>query len=262
MRVTETIRTQAVSQNSVAIWWLGQNSYVIKGASVCIMIDPFFSRPGDPARYVHDESPIRPDELQPDAVFCTHNHSDHTDPGFLVPLAQHSPATRFLGPPESAQAMTEAGIAADRVRALGNGEVVQVGVASVQVVLSKTPAVSDVAHLGYIAELAGVRIYNTGDIMRGVTREPSLMEPLCSAAPHIALITTSPTEEEFPDFDEAAQLAAAIGARVAVPAHYDCFAKRTFDPAPFAERLRGSAATRAEIIPYCGCFLFASEETR
>jgi L-ascorbate metabolism protein UlaG (beta-lactamase superfamily) len=262
MRVTERIRTQVVPQNSVAIWWLGQNSYVVRNADVCIMIDPFFSRPGDPARYLHDEAPVRPDELQPDAVFCTHNHSDHTDPGFLVPLAQHSPGTRFFGPPESAQAMIAAGVHADRVRPVGPGGVLEVGGATVAVVLSKTPEVSDVAHLGYIAELAGVRIYNTGDIMRGVTREPSLMEPLRRAAPHIAVLTTSPTEEEFPDFGEAAQLAAAIGARVAVPAHYDCFAKRTFDPVPFAERFRGSAATRAEIIPYCGCFLFAGEETR
>lgn len=261
MRVAESIRSESVSAGNVAIWWLGQNSYVIKGARVCIMIDPFFSRPGDPARYVHDEAPVRPDELQPDAVFCTHNHSDHTDPGFLVPLARYSPATRFYGPPESAKAMTEAGIAADRVRALGKGEMLKVGVASVQVVLSKTPAVSDVAHLGYIAGLAGVRIYNTGDIMRGVTREPSLMEPLRRAAPHIALITTSPTEEEFPDFDEAAELAVAVGARVAVPAHYDCFAKRTFEPSPFASAFQGSP-TRAEIIPYCGCFLFAREETQ
>jgi len=262
MRVTERIRTQVVPQNSVAIWWLGQNSYVIKGARVCIMIDPFFSRPGDPARYVHDDAPIRPDELQPDAVFCTHNHSDHTDPGFLVPLARYSPATRFFGPPESAQAMIAAGISADRVRAVGPGEELEAGGANLGVVLSKTPAVSDVAHLGYIAELAGVKVYDTGDIMRGVTREPSLMEPLRRTAPQIALITTSPTEEEFPDFDEAAELAITIGARVAVPAHYDCFAKRTFDPAPFAERFRGSAATRAEIIPYCGCFLFAGEEAQ
>jgi L-ascorbate metabolism protein UlaG (beta-lactamase superfamily) len=262
MRVAERIRAQSIPAGTVAIWWLGQNSYLVKGADFCTMLDPFFSRPGDPARYLYDQPPVRPDELQPDAVLCTHNHSDHTDPGFLLPLAQHSPATRFCGPAESAQAMHEAGIAADRVRALASGEVIPVGAASVHVVLSKTPAVSDVAHFGYIIELAGVKVYDTGDIMRGVTREPTLMEPLRRAAPHIALITTSPTEEEFPDFDEAAQLAIAIGARVAVPAHYGCFARRTFDPSPFAGCFGESATTRAEIIPYCGCLLFAAGEAR
>jgi L-ascorbate metabolism protein UlaG (beta-lactamase superfamily) len=238
MRVAERIRTQSVPSDSVAIWWLGQNSYLIKGAGVCIMIDPFFSRPREPEHYLHSEAPVRADELQPDAVFCTHNHSDHTDPGFLLPLAEHSPATRFFGPAESAQAMVEVGAQL-----------------SIQVVLSKTPEVSDVGHYGYIVSIGGTKVYDTGDVMRGVTREPSLMEPLRRAAPHVALITTSPTEEEFPDFEEAAKLALAIGARVAVPAHYGCFAKRTFDPAPFASFFR-DRPTRAEIIPYCGCYLY------
>jgi L-ascorbate 6-phosphate lactonase len=262
MRVAQAIRAQSVPPDTVAVWWLGQNSYLVKSADACIMVDPFFSRPGDPAQYLHEQAPLAPDELHPDAVLCTHSHWDHTDPGFLVPLARHSPDTRFYGPTESAQAVSQAGIAADRVQALANGEVVRVGAASVHVVLSKTPAVSDVSHFGYIIELAGVKVYDTGDIMRGVTREPTLVDPLRRAAPHIALITTSPTEKEFPDFDEAARLAIAIGARVAVPAHYGCFARRTFDPSPFADRFRCPAATRAQIIPYCGCLLFAREGTR
>jgi len=264
MRVADRIRTQSVAPNTVAIWWLGQNSYVVQGPAVSMMIDPFFSRPGDPARYVHDGAPIRADELQPDAVLCTHNHSDHTDPPFLVALAQASPETRFFGPPESARAMVEAGIGTERVRAVSPGEALQVGGATVGVVLSKTAEVSDVGHFGYIVNIGGMKVYDTGDIMRGVTREPSLMAPLrlaLSAAegragPHIALITTSPTEDEFPDFDEAAQLAIAVGARVAVPAHYDCFARRTFDPKPFAAAFAGTP-TRAEIIPYCGCYLYS-----
>jgi len=257
MRVAAKIQDQCSAEDEVVIWWLGQNSYLVKGAGACLMVDPFFSRAGDPARFVHPEAPIGPDELQPDAVFCTHNHSDHTDPEFLASLAQHSPRTWFLGPAESAAAMIQAGIGAARVRALEPGETVEVGTASTRVVLSKTPEVSDVAHLGYIIELAGVKVYDTGDIMRGVTREPTLMEPLRRAAPDVALITASPTEEEFPDFDEASQLAVAIGARVAVPAHYGCFAKRTFDPSLFAERFWASATTRAEIIPYCGCLVYS-----
>jgi len=263
MRVSQRIREQAVPGGSVAIWWLGQNSFVLKDSGTLLMIDPFFSRPGPPEKYLHDEAPLRAEELEPDAVLCTHNHSDHTDPAFLCALARHSPATRFYGPAESAEAMREAGIADDRVRAVASGETVGIGKASVHVVLSKTPEVSDVAHLGYVCELeavlpGGVKVYDTGDIMRGVTRQLSLMEPLRGAGPEVALITTSPTEEEFPDFEEAAELAGAIGARVAVPAHYGCFSRRTFDPAAFAAQLRGGG-TRAEIIPYCGCCLYSRE---
>lgn len=259
MRVARSIREQSVPPGSVAIWWLGQNSYVLRGPAVSIMIDPFFSRAGPPEKYVREEVPLRADEIDPDAVFCTHNHSDHTDAEFLASLARHSTRTRFFGPAESTGEMLEAGIAAERVESVKPGDEVKIGDATVRVVLSKTPEVSDVAHYGYVADLNGPRVYNTGDIMRGVTQEPSLMEPARRAAPEVALVTTSPVEEEFPDFREAAELARAVGARVVIPAHYDCFAKRTFDPSVFAAHLRDSRDIRAEIIPYCGCYLHLAE---
>ena len=254
MRVADRIANQSVPADSVAVWWLGQNSYLLRTAGADIMIDPYFSRPGPPEKYLHDEAPITADEFGPDFVFCTHDHSDHTDPDYLLPLSQRWPRTRFYGPPESARRMLDIGLPPDRVEALAPGDVVELGPASVQVVLSKTSEVSDVAHFGYIADLGGIKVYDTGDIMRGVTRQPALLEPIRNAAPHIALITTSPTEEEFPDFDEAAALALAIGARVAIPAHYGCFAKRTFDPEPFAAAFGDPAGPRAVTIPYCDCY--------
>jgi L-ascorbate 6-phosphate lactonase len=260
MRIAPSIVEQAVAPGSADIWWLGQNSYVLRAGGVCIMVDPFFSRPGPPEKYLHEEAPLAADDLQPDAVLCTHNHSDHTDPDFLAALATHSPSTRFFGPPESAGVMHDARIAADRVVALCSGETVEVGEAHIHVVLSKTSEVSDVAHYGYVVDFGSAKIYNTGDTMRGVTREPSLMEPLRHATPDVALITTSPMEEEFPDFAEAAELASAIGARVAIPAHYDCFARRTFDPKGFVEAFRDLEGVRAEIIPYCGCYVFSCDD--
>ena len=254
MKVAEKIAAQSVAPDSVVVWWLGQNSYLLRTAGADIMIDPYFSRPGPPEKYLHAEAPIAADEFGPGFVFCTHDHSDHTDPGYLLPLSQRWPHTRFYGPPESARRMLDIGIPPDRVEALAPGDLVELGPASLQVVLSKTPEVSDVSHFGYIADLGGIKVYDTGDIMRGVTRQPALLEPIRKAAPHIALITTSPTEEEFPDFDEAAALARAIGAHVASPAHYGCFANRTFDPQPFAAAFTDPAGPRAVIIPYCDSY--------
>lgn len=260
-RVAERIAAQSVAPGTVAIWWLGQNSYVLKGPTSSVMVDPFFSRPGPPDKYLHDEAPIAAAEYGPDAVFCTHNHTDHTDPGFLVPLAEAFPQTAFFGPPETAEALGAAGITAEKISAVEPSDAVELPGVAIQVLLSKTPEVSDVAHYGYLFDFNGARVWNTGDIMRGVTREPSLLGPVQRAAPHVALITTSPTEKEFPDFEEAAALARAVGARVAVPAHYNCFARRTFDPEPFAEAFADSDETRAVIIPYCGCLLYPPTES-
>lgn len=262
MRVAQRIAAQSVPPDSVAIWWLGQNSYLLRTADADIMIDPYFSRPGPPEKYLRDQAPIAADEFGPNAVFCTHDHSDHTDPGYLLPLSQRWPRTRFYAPPESARRMLDTGLPRDRVEALAPGDLVELGPVSVQVVLSKTAETSDVAHFGYIADLGGIKVYDTGDIMRGITRGPALLEPVRKAAPHIALITTSPTEEEFPDFEEAAALARAIGARVAIPAHYGCFAKRTFDPEPFAAAFADPAGPRAVVIPYCDCYTVRLDRDR
>ena len=256
LRVAEKIRDHQVPPGHVAIWWLGQNSFVLKDSSALIMVDPFFSRPGRAERYIHAEAPLRGDELSPDAVFCTHSHWDHTDPPFLSELAEHSPTTRFFGPPESGQEMVKAGINGDRVIGLQAGQTVELGAATAEVVFSKTRQVSDVTHYGYIFTMGdGVRVYNTGDMMRGATGEPDLMQPLRQAAPQVALITMSPTEEEFPDFEEAARLAQEIGASVAIPSHYHCFADRTFDPKGFAAMLRDGEAVQPAIIEHCGVYL-------
>jgi L-ascorbate 6-phosphate lactonase len=257
MRVAERIRDQTVSPGAVAIWWLGQNSYVVKCRSCCIMIDPFFSRPGPEEKYLLDAAPLRAEEIEADAVLCTHSHYDHTDPPFLSQLAGSARETQFFGPPESISEMVAAGVPRGRTTEVENGQVLQVGGATVLVVLSKTPAVSDVAHFGYLVECDGMKVYDTGDVMRGVTGEESLLAPLREAAPQVALITTSPTEEEFPDFAEAAKLAINIGARVAIPAHYHCFARRTFDPAPFVEQFPSTPDTTPAVIPYCGCYLYS-----
>ena len=255
--IAQQIERQQVPSGTVAIWWLGQNSYVLQGPSTLIIIDPFFSRTRPAENFLHQASPLRADELGPDAVLCTHNHSDHTDPAFLSDLSQHWPATRFFGPPESAREMIASGVPADRVGVLQPGDEVRIAEALVQVVLSKTAEVSDVAHYGYLVQIGGgPKVYNTGDIMRGATREPALMEPLRRAAPAVALITTSPTEEEFPDFAEAALLVREIGAQVAIPAHYDCFTRRTFDPAGFAAQFPEGSAPRPVIIPYCGVYRY------
>ena len=257
MRVAERIRQMQPPDNSVAIWWLGQNSFILKGAGTTVMIDPFFRWYGPPEKYVHKEPCLEAEELGPDAVLCTHAHRDHTDREFLSELAEHWPEVRFYGPPESGQWIGEAGVPRGRFEVVDSGGEFQIRDVRVEVLWSKTPEVSDVTHVGYIIRFpGGPAIYNSGDIMRGVTREPTLMEPLQRAAPDVALITMSPTDDEFPDFDEAADLARKIGAKVAVPAHYECFAKRTYDPSEFVDQFVASDQTRAVVVPYCGVYTY------
>jgi hypothetical protein len=153
--------------------------------------------------------------------------------------------------------MVAAGVSLDRATVLGNAQTFRVGRASVGVVSSKTSSMSGVARYGSVIESERVKVYKSKDIMPGVADEPSLMQPLKEAAPHVALITTSASEEEFPDFAEAARLAISTGARAAVPAHYHCFANRASDPVAFIDEFQSSSTTRPVVMPCCGCYVLS-----
>lgn len=254
----EDMRERPVAPGQVAIWWLGQNSFVLKGPSTgLVMIDPYFppAEKREPGKFILAEPPLRPTDLQPAAVFCTHNHRDHTDLTFLPGLAAASAATRFFGPPESVAAMQEAGIGRPRLVTMEPGRRLELDGWSVLTVRSKTVEAGRIEHYGYVFDVEGVRVWNSGDIMRGVTGIESLMGPLRAARPEVAMVVMSPTEEEFPDFAESAALVRQVGAKVAIPSHYHCFVRRTFDPSGFAAQFRPGEAVRAQIIPLGGVYV-------
>ena len=67
--------------------------------------------------------------------------------------------------------------------------------------------------------------------------------------PHIGFLTTHPTEGEFPFFDGSVLMATKIGLATAVPAHYQCFVKRNYDPEEWSAHFSGDRPERL-IIPH------------
>ena len=60
------------------------------------------------------------------------------------------------------------------------------------------------------------------------------MRSIAAMQPDIGLITTHPTEGEFPFFEDTVRLAQKLRLTTIVPAHYECFVKRTYDPKTWA----------------------------
>jgi L-ascorbate metabolism protein UlaG (beta-lactamase superfamily) len=80
------IRECKIPQDSVGIWWFGQNGFILKSAegTVC-SVDLYLT--DSCARLPFDinlsrPAPIllEPSEIEVDVFACTHNHQDHTDP--------------------------------------------------------------------------------------------------------------------------------------------------------------------------------------
>jgi L-ascorbate metabolism protein UlaG (beta-lactamase superfamily) len=107
----------------------------------------------------------------------------------------------------------------------------------------------DVTHLGYVVEAGPVRVYISGDPIHTFPDLDALVQPVAALKPDIGLLTTHPSEGEFPFFEGSARMAQQIGLKTAVPAHYDCFVKRTYDPHEWAAQLP-PGGPQPRIIPY------------
>jgi L-ascorbate 6-phosphate lactonase len=89
-------------------------------------------------------------------------------------------------------------------------------------------------YLGYVVDLGGVRVYHAGDTIHYAGIE----EAVAALAPDVALLPINGRSVEREalgmvgnlDEEEAVALAAAIGADVLVPIHYDMFAANPGDP--------------------------------
>lgn len=239
--VAQDIAGTQVPPHTVAMWWLGQASVVLRGAGATVYIDPFFSQ--YPDRLV--PSPFAPATAPPaDYVLCTHEHVDHFDPQTLPGLAQASPHALFVVPLPIVEQARTLGIRPERVLGTQPGEVVHLGAITLFSVpachgLKAPPAIYDFGfvehegkklyhYLGYILEIAGVRIYHAGDTVI----YDGLVERLRELDIDIAFLPINGRSYFREQHDiignmderEAADLAAAAGVRLLVPMHYEMFA--------------------------------------
>lgn len=233
----------SVPSGALGIHWFGQSSFAFKDAAgTVVQVDPYFptERPSD--RFIHSQPPLDEATLPTDVVLLTHNHRDHTWPDSCVKIHQAFPACRFVGPVESIDNLRQSGIAADRLLTVNAGERHDLGNVVVHVVYAKPPAGDpaqgikppDVQHFGFVVEMGGVRAYLSGDPINTFADHASLTEPVAALRPDIGFLTTHPDEGEFPFFAGSVKMAQQTGLKTAVPAHYQCFVKRNYDPQAWA----------------------------
>ncbi len=234
-----SFRALAVPSGAVGIHWFGQSSFALKDhAGTVIQVDPYFpsERPAD--RFIHAQPPLDETALPTDYVLLTHNHRDHTWPESLLKIHQSFANCRFVGPVESMDNLRQNGVPDALLMSVEAGETVELGGVTVHVVWAKPPQGApedgikppDVQHLGYVVSMGGVRIYISGDPINTFAEHDELTQPIAALRPDIGLLTTHPNEGEFPFFDGSVKVAQKLGLKTAVPAHYQCFVKRNYDP--------------------------------
>jgi L-ascorbate metabolism protein UlaG (beta-lactamase superfamily) len=226
------INSAKVRHGQLALWWLGQASFIVKTPTAIIYLDPFLT--DLPGRLI---PPLLSagDVTNGTIIAGTHDHVDHIDRDAWPVLAKSSPQALFIVPDLLRKRLAEdLKIPERRLVGLDDGQAVELGkvrisgVASAHELLDRDEATGKYPHLGYVIEANGRAIYHSGDccIYEGLTTRlrqwkfDAMILPINGrdAVRYAARCLGNMT------YQEAVDLGGVLGAKMIIPSHYDMFA--------------------------------------
>ena len=256
-----------VEPGRVALQWLGQSGFALKGHDgAVIVVDPYLSDSanggGDSPRLV--DIPVKPKEVRLDYLFLTHDHVDHTDPLTAPAVAQQNPDAPVICPPSSCRHLTKLGVPSTQIQTAMPGQTLEFPGFAVHVVAAQHSEDS----VGYVFEWSDasegssadtVSVYHVGD--------SEYTDALASAVeefgPDVLLVPINGRWGNM-DIAQAAKLTAEIAPREVIPMHYGMFAGNTADPDEFVSLLAAATGSDPEIAPvvlkHSACHIFCPAE--
>jgi len=243
------IHTASPEAGDLHLWWLGQSGFLLKQGGSFLLLDPYLSDSLTLKYDATDKPHVRMTErcLAPEAldfvrvITSSHQHTDHFDEATLLPLANRAQGIKLVVP-----AAVE-----DQARARLDGspmvELIPVDVGDSTIVDGWWISAVAAAHneierdeegrckfLGYVIQRGGFSIYHSGDTLWHDGLVGALLPFQCDVA--LVPINGSKPERRVAgnlNGTEAAALAKAIGAKLAVPHHFEMFEFNTEPPVEF-----------------------------
>lgn len=245
-KLVEEIDATQAPFGALAFWWLGQNGFAFKGGDTVVYTDLYLSDPDGGKRQT--APPLTPEEVSNAAVVaCSHDHSDHLDPGAVPGIAKASLQATFVFPRAATQRMEALGVNAKRRVPLSHNETVRLGDLTITALKSKHEFFEEDAelgfpYLGFVYQLNGFTWYHAGDTVPW----DGLAASLKAHRPDALFLPINGRDAERYrrnclgncTFQEAVDLAGAVGSPVAVPMHWDMFAANSEDPQRFIDYLQ------------------------
>jgi L-ascorbate metabolism protein UlaG (beta-lactamase superfamily) len=245
--VAEVLSTRS-EREGFRLWWLGQSGFLLQWKGRHLLLDPYLSD-SLTTKYAGTDNPhvrmtrrlVAPGRLDfVDAVTSSHNHTDHLDGETLGPLRRANPKL-VLAIPEANRAFVAERLHCDAAWPVGLDDGQEVELAGFRV--AAVPAAHEQIdrdpqgrchHLGYVVRFGPWSLHHPGDCVP----YDGQVERLRPCAVDIALLPINgrAPERRVPgNFTgrEAAGLAHAMGARLAIPCHYDMFEFNTASPDAF-----------------------------
>lgn len=245
-----SILSTRLAPGQIALWYLGQEGFLVKCDETYLLFDPFLSDSVDRAEPIFQRSyapPIAPEELDfVDYVFCSHDHGDHTDAETLSALARHNHKAKFIVSAAFSDKFPDYGVPSKRVIPVradnpfaleGGISVLPIPAAHEQRRLDSSGNDFD---LGFVVTLPEAVLYHAGDccIYNGLAeRLPKLDIALLPINGKDYFRTASNIIGNM-DYREAVVLAETVGVELLVPMHYDLYPVNDVNPAYFLDFLR------------------------
>jgi L-ascorbate metabolism protein UlaG (beta-lactamase superfamily) len=247
---------RAVADGSRKLWWLGQSGFLVVNRGRALVLDPYLSD-SLTSKYAGTEKPhVRITERVVDpvalgalgvinAVTSSHNHTDHLDAETLLPLFESNPRAMLVVPRANVAFVIERlGSVETRLVPIDAGETVRVagiellGIPSAHNTVERDES-GRCRFLGYAARVENLKAYHTGDTLL----HDGLVAALRPIKPDLALVPVNGNKPERRvagnlNGPEAARLAFEIGAKLAIPHHFDMFAFNTESPDEFVTECR------------------------
>lgn len=236
------VRAANHDDDNFRLWWLGQSGFLVQWKGRHLLLDPYLSDSLTRKYAATDKPHVRMTErvVDParldfiDVVTSSHNHTDHLDGETLSPLLRVNREIKMVAP-EANRDFIANRLGVDRLFPVGlrDGESATVGVFRFTAVPAAHEEVSPEC-LGYVAEFGRWRIYHSGDTLL----YEGMAERLRPFAVDVALVPINgraPERRVAGNLSgaEAARLTKAMGARLAIPCHYEMFAFNTASPDEF-----------------------------
>ena len=168
----QTILNTKLAEGQLAFFYLGQEGFIVKACDQYILIDGYLTGKMAEPGFAWGRSypaPIKPEELDfIDYVFCSHDHSDHTDPATLRGILSVNDKAKFVIPAAFAAKVESYGVPAERIIPAHEGDELPLGAFTVKPLASAheevhTDANGDFLEMGYVFSVCGTTFYHSGD---------------------------------------------------------------------------------------------------
>lgn len=243
------IHTASADPGCLHLWWLGQSGFLLRHGDSFLLLDPYLSD-SLTLKYASTDKPhVRMTErcIAPEAldfvklITSSHQHTDHFDEATLLPLVERAGAIKLVVPAaeeDRARARVDGHPAVEFIT-LDDGQSTIIDGWWISAVAAAHNEVERdeegrCKFLGYVVQRAGFSVYHSGDTLW----HPGLVGSLLPFQCDVALVPINGSKPERRvagnlNGTEAAALAKAIGAGLAVPHHFDMFEFNTEPPDEF-----------------------------